>query len=64
MKRPKKPDFLMQWHEWRLQGPPKCCHNCEYYGSEGHCHKYDMRPPDEFAGTQDACNDWMLEIPF
>jgi len=62
--RPQKPEFLIQYEEWIKAGPPKCCHNCDSYSEQGHCLHFDMRPPEEFAATQDACPDWSLEIPF
>lgn len=64
MTRPKEPEFLSQWREWVEKGPPKCCHNCEHYDQDGHCMEFDMRPPDDFAGTEDACNAWEIELPF
>jgi len=62
--RPPKPEFLIQYEEWLKAGPPKCCHNCDSYSEQGHCLHFDMRPPEEFAATQDACPDWTFEIPF
>jgi len=30
----------------------------------GHCLAFDMRPPDDFASTPDACDQWIEMIPF
>lgn len=59
-----EPDFLRQWREWILLGPPKCCHTCEHYDADGICVEFIMAPPKEFIGTVDACDKWEREIPF
>jgi hypothetical protein len=62
--RPPEPEFLIQWREWDRAGPPKCCHTCEHYGVDGLCVEFFMRPPDDFAATPDACDQWIVELPF
>ena len=62
--RPPEPEFLIQWREWDRAGPPKCCHTCEHYGVDGLCTEFFMRPPDDFAGTPDACDKWEREVVF
>ena len=62
--RPPEPQFLIDYREWVKAGPPKCCHTCDEYSPDGKCFKFDMRPPDEFAATPDACDQWIDEIPF
>ena len=62
--RPPEPEYLIQWREWIKAGPPKCCHTCDYYSGAGDCLAFDMRPPEDFAATQGACEKWIQEIPF
>lgn len=64
MTRPPEPEFLIQWREWRREGPPKCCHTCDYYSKAGHCESFDMTPPDDFANEVDVCDQWIEEFPF
>jgi len=60
MPRHKEPDILALWRK----GPPKFCHTCEHYDNEGICQKHQQEPPEEFARTEDACPEWLYEIPF
>ena len=62
--RPPEPEFLIQWREWMRAGPPKCCFTCDHFNQSGHCLAFDMTPPDDFASTVDACEQWIMEIPF
>lgn len=62
--RPPEPEWLIQWREWIRAWPPKCCHTCDHYDQFGHCLAFDMRPPEEFASTVDACDRWVMEVPF
>ena len=62
--RPPEPEFLIQWREWMRAGPPKCCHTCDNFNKSGHCLAFDMTPPEDFASTVDACEQWIMEIPF
>ena len=62
--RPPEPEFLVQWREWMRAGPPKCCFTCDEYDESGHCRKFEMRPPEEFASSVDACDQWVEVIPF
>ena len=62
--RPPEPEFLIQWREWERAGPPKCCHTCDNFSQSGHCLAFDMRPPDDFAATPNACDQWIVELPF
>lgn len=44
---------------------PRLCHTCLFYDEHGICVKYSMSPPEEFAATPKACNQWeMEECPF
>jgi len=63
MTRPKEPNFIASW---RLLSDltPQCCHTCDHYNLSGHCLKFDMRPPDDFAAQLERCSDWMKELPF
>ena len=62
--RPPEPEFLIQWREWMRAGPPKCCFTCDAYDESGHCLAFDMTPPEDFASTVDACEQWVEMIPF
>ena len=62
--RPSKPEALVRYEEWLRNGPPHFCWNCDNYGPKGECYKYKMNPPEEFVHTQDACPDWIAEVPF
>lgn len=62
--RPPEPQFLIDYREWLKAGPPKCCHTCDQFNQSGHCLAFDMRPPDEFAASVDACESWEMEVPF
>jgi hypothetical protein len=64
MKRPEPPAEVVQYYEWLKHGEPPCCHTCEHYDTTGHCHNFDMRPPDEFTQTIGACDKWQVNIPF
>jgi len=45
-------------------GPPKCCHTCEHYGTDGLCVEFFQEPPAEFAAEVDVCDKWESELPF
>jgi len=62
--RPPEPQFLIDYREWVKAGPPKCCFTCDEYDESGHCRKFEMRPPDEFAASVEACESWEPECPF
>lgn len=52
--------------EWRITAAsiPKVCHTCDNYNGDGLCTKFEMTPPQEFAETKSACEDWEMEIGF
>jgi hypothetical protein len=62
--RPPEPQFLLDYRQWLQSGPPKCCFTCDSYTNDGVCEKHQMRPPDEFAGSVDACDKWEFACPF
>jgi len=62
--RPPAPQFVTDYRELVKAGPPKCCHTCESYGTDGLCTEFFMEPPAEFAATVDACPKWECEVPF
>ncbi len=62
--RPPEPQFLIDYREWVKACPPKCCFTCDEYDESGHCRKFEMRPPDEFAASVEACESWEPECPF
>lgn len=55
-----EPDHVKIWRN----GPPACCHTCEKYSEEGICQVHDAEPPEEFAATDGACKDWLMDLPF
>ena len=44
--------------------PPQVCHNCAFYLNDGQCEIHKSEPPEEFATTPSACDDWELSCPF
>lgn len=62
--RPPEPQFLIDYRELVKAGPPKCCFTCDWYTKEGACLEFGMTPPEDFASTVDACDQWVLELPF
>ena len=62
--RHQEPETVKRYREIVKNGPPKCCHTCENYSTDGVCTVYDMRPPEDFAATDGACQDYIQEIPF
>lgn len=58
------PQVLLDYNSWREKGPPHLCHNCLFYDEHGICVKYKMTPPEEFAATPSACDQWDIECPF
>ena len=59
-----EPQMVTLYKEWIKAGPPKCCHTCEMYGTDGLCTEFFMTPPAEFAAEVDACPKWEPECPF
>ena len=59
----KKPEILIAW-ERAVEARPQVCWNCERFMAESHCELYETEPPSDFAATDKACPDWLLEIPF
>ena len=65
--RHKAPAEVIKWREAKTyvaNGPIECCHTCDYYDDKGTCTVYGMQPPEEFAATDKACDQWDMEIPF
>lgn len=62
--RPPEPQFLLDYRHWLQSGPPKCCHTCDHYSKVGHCMAFDMQPPEDFAASVGACEEWVEMIPF
>jgi len=62
--RPPEPEFVAAWREWIKNGPPRCCHTCEFYSPKGECGAFHMVPPPEFAEKTDACEKWTQELPW
>ncbi len=64
MSRPPEPEWLINWRELLRAWPPQCCHTCLHFDQSGRCLVFDMPPPEDFAGTVDACEQWVMEVPF
>lgn len=62
--RPPEPQNVQQWRVWYAKGPPRCCHTCEYFQSDGSCERHNAQPPPEFTSQENACREWSQEIPF
>lgn len=62
--RPPEPDFVKAWREWIKNGPPRCCHTCNFYGVNGECGVFHVVPPKDFAEALDECERWEQELPF
>jgi hypothetical protein len=59
-----EPEFLIEWRDWYNAGPPRCCHTCEHYGTDGQCVEFFMKPPEDFASIVGECSKWEREVPF
>ena len=58
---------VIKWRDAQkhyLMHVPECCHTCDYYNDQGVCTVFNMTPPEDFAGTDKACDQWDIEIPF
>jgi len=64
MSRHPEPQIVTVYKEWLQAGPPKCCHTCEMYGTDGLCVEFFMKPPADFAESVDLCLSWVCEVPF
>ena len=62
--RHKEPSIVTVYRDCIKQGPPKCCHTCEHYGTDGLCIEFWMEPPEEFASTLNTCDKWVPEVTF
>lgn len=59
-----KPVLLIQYEERMKERPPQLCHNCAFYLNNGQCEIHKSEPPEDFAATAGACDEWELECPF
>ena len=59
-----EPELITDYKRLIAFGPPKCCHTCEMYGTDGLCVEFFMKPPEEFAEAVGECPKWMREVPF
>jgi hypothetical protein len=59
-----EPDSITDYKRLIAQGPPKCCHSCEFYDVHGKCVVFFMEPPADFASEQEGCALWEESIPF
>lgn len=62
MPRHSEPEHVVKWRE-AVANPPKCCHTCDNYASDGICFLHWANPPEDFAKTNGACNDWTQQLP-
>ncbi len=59
-----EPEVVTMYKEWIKAGPPRCCHTCEHYGTDGLCIEFWMEPPPEFAASVGECDKWQQEVSF
>jgi hypothetical protein len=64
MSRHPEPDSITDYKRLIAQGPPKCCHSCEFYDVKGKCVVFFMAPPADFAATVGECPEWVCDVPF
>lgn len=64
MPRHPTPKLLLDYQQWVEHGPPRMCHTCEHYDAYGMCQQFGMEPPEDFAATPDACDEYVQDIPF
>ncbi len=62
--RHKEPEAITIYREQIKAGPPRCCHTCEHYGTDGLCIEFWMQPPEDFASTVNECTKWQQEVTF
>ena len=62
--RHKQPEIVTIYNKLVEAGPPRCCHSCELYGTDGLCVEFFMEPPEDFAATPGVCDKWEISIPF
>ena len=62
--RHKQPEIVTVYYKMLEAGPPRCCHSCEMYGTDGLCVEFFKEPPEDFAAAPDACNKWTMDVPF
>ena len=62
--KPTPPPAAAEWLRYMDLPPPRCCHTCYKYQDDGTCEQFNMRPPDEFTQTLNACDQWEDIIPF
>jgi hypothetical protein len=58
------PDIVSDYDRLIAQGPPRCCHTCEFYDIKGMCTAFFMEPPEAFAATPSECPEYENEAPF
>lgn len=59
------PAAVLRYRELIKQGPPRFCHTCDHFDKEeGHCAHFDATPPADFTATENACDQWTVEVPF
>lgn len=59
------PPAVLRYRELIDQGPPRLCHTCDHFDKEdGHCAHFNATPPADFTATENACDQWVIEIPF
>jgi hypothetical protein len=62
-----KPDILIKYETQRVhlrESYPRICHTCDFYTDNGVCERYGSEPPQDFAQTQNQCQEWKDIIPF
>ena len=62
--RHQEPEVVTIYRERVKTAPPRCCHTCEHYGTDGLCIEFWMQPPEDFASTVGECDKWQQEVSF
>ena len=59
------PPAVLRYRELIEQGPPRFCHTRDHFDKEsGYCAHFDATPPADFTATENACEQWIAEVPF
>lgn len=58
-----EPQWLTDWRHVSAN-IPRVCYTCDSFDKNNRCEKFDMEPPEDFAETKNACDQWEIEIGF
>ena len=60
--RHKQPEIVTIYYNAIKAGPPKCCHSCEMYGTDGLCVEFFKEPPEETFNRLFEYNVFVLKV--